>query len=559
MSAARLPINRNAALLGLATVVFANLRYLSGFAEVFDPPISMEPYYIDLARQPLAWIARRDPGWGSLYALWLKPLRVVFSDPLQVYTANVQILSFAVSSLVYAFTLVLTRRAVPATATALLFLISDLNVPLVSKVCTFALLIVLAGFTVSELVARRAHRTGAVAAGLLLASYARPELYVPGLLTWATAIWQARRDGRPATQGWLVAGSTVIVLAALSIGTPLWSLHHDNDRLLGAFREHFARNWGRWNGGWQYYLSVWEREFGSAEGVLQAFLANPSAVGRHMFDNAEGVVKFFAVSVFEHYPVLVPRAWPMAAAIEGVAFSLGFLALVAYGLSDGARRGLVRERYGHLLLPFTAIAVFSLASATVVFPKSHYLLIPGVLWLLLPGLVASTIAPSASLPRSRWVAALGAVTCVAMTPTPFSVPPAGRTGDMHATELSVFRPTTDTIRQIRSLGLRPPVHVLTLTDGIGELLGDGFEEVKIWGKGDRSLETYTRDRHVDVIVTMERGRDSFVVADPYWTVIETDPIKAGYTRLPSREPEMVRVYVRTDLVRPAAGVGGLDR
>ncbi len=543
-------IDRFAALLGLAAVVCANVRYLWGFADVFDPPVSMEPYFIEMARLPIVSILGKDPAWGPLYGLWLKPLRMLFDDPLVVYAANIQVLSAAVSLLIYAYVLMLTRGAALATAAALSFVVSDLNVPLESKVCAFALMVVLFGLVLSELVRGRAARTGVAAAGFLIASYARPELFAAGLFTWGCAVWYEHRDGCPAKQGWLVAGSAAILLAAVSIGTPLWSLHHDNNRLLEAFREHFARNWGRWNGGWQYYLSVWEREFGSAEGVLQAFWVNPISVGRHMLDNAEGVVKFFAISVFEHHPVLVPEAWPLAVTIEGFAFSAVFLALVAFGVSDSVRRRIFRERYGHLSLPFAAIAVFSLASATVVFPKPHYLLIPGVLWLLLPWLVASITVPWPPLPRSRWVAALAAVACVAATPTPFAVPRASRTGDTQGPEFSVFRPTTDTIRQIRSLGLRPPVHVLTLTDGIGELLGEGFEEVKIWEKGDQSLETYTHDRHVDVIVTMERGRDSFVVADPYWTLIETDPAKAGYTRMPTRDPRRVRIYLRTDLARP---------
>ena len=70
-------IDRGAALLGAAVIVLASLRYLAGLAKILDPAMSMEPFYIDLARHGVAEILSMDPAWGALYALWLKPWRVL--------------------------------------------------------------------------------------------------------------------------------------------------------------------------------------------------------------------------------------------------------------------------------------------------------------------------------------------------------------------------------------------------------------------------------------------------------------------------------------------------
>src|SRR5262249_12695827 len=122
-------LERRAAALGLLTVITANVLYLSGLSQILDPMMSMEPFYIQLARQPVAAILNKDPAWGPLYALWLKPFVALLDDPVAVYTANLFVLSITVSVALYCYLLLLTRRTAVATGAALFFLVSDLNVP----------------------------------------------------------------------------------------------------------------------------------------------------------------------------------------------------------------------------------------------------------------------------------------------------------------------------------------------------------------------------------------------------------------------------------------------
>lgn len=552
MSVVRPNIDRSSAALGLIVVWAANARYLAGFAEVFDPPMSMDPYYVELAKHPVAWILSRDPAWGPLYALWLKPLCGLLVDPLAVIARNVQILSFAVSTLIYGWMLMLTGRIGLAAMTALFFVTSALNVPLDSKICSFALALVLVGLVVAELFESRAARTAAVALGVLAASYARPELFPAGIVLWGVSCRHAWRDRERAVSRVLLGASAGIALVAVTVGTPIWRLGFEGDRLFDAFREHFAGNWVRWNGEGHPYLSIWEREFGAAGSVGEALLANPSAVVRHVVANVAGIAGFFAVGVFRHEPVVLPSAWPMSAAIEGGLLSAGFIVLAGVVCANRQRRRLFVERYGHLVVPFVGVAAFSLGAAAVIFPKPHYMVIPGVFWLITGALAASVVLPPWR-PSSRRTAVTLAVLGVAAVPTPFSVVRIEKGPTGIGTEVRVVRPVTDTVHQIRSLGLAPPVHVLTFTDGFGALLGEGFEEIKIWRKGDRSLEDYIREKHVDAIVTMERGRNSFLTNDPLWTTIETQPEKAGFTRLPTADPWMVRVYLRNGVERRPEG------
>jgi hypothetical protein len=134
-------------------------------------------------------------------------------------------------------------------------------------------------------------------------------------------------------------------------------------------------------------------------------------------------------------------------------------------------------------------------------------------------------------------------------PTPFVLPTEYfDPGRSPVGNLGLTRNVTNTIELIRSLQLAKPVHVLTFTDGIGELLGVGFHEVKIWRRGERPLKEYLEDEHVDVIVTMERGRYSFLVDDPYWQVIQVDPAAAGFAPVATPHDAMARIWVRADLL-----------
>ena len=528
-------IDRGGAVLGLVTVLLANIRYLTGVRDVVDPGVSMDPYYIHMAAQPIGAILRGPPAWGPLYGLWLKPFVALLGDPLAVFAANLCALSIALSTAIYVHLLLLTRRPAVGVAVALLFLISDANVPLAGKVSGFALLVMLCGWSVAALVPAGARRTSVAAAAVLLASYARPELYPAAMILWLVALWQTRAGEGWSAAIWPGVALTGALAIAAAVGMPMFSPSSGDGRLLDAFREHFPRNWSVWHGQWRYYQAVWEQEFGDADSLLAAVRANPIAIAHHIADNLMNTVRALFADAFRHHPLLAAPENARGVAIEGWligAVVYGALALVA------ARATLRRDmlaRYGDALLSYAAVSSLCLLAAIVIYPREHYLVIPSVLALLAAALAFTVIAPA---PAARgWpVRVLAAVVCLLIVPRPFAAAEA-RAGS---------RPVTDTIAFIRAQRLPPPVHVLTLTDGIGELLGPGYEEVKIWQKGAQPLEAYVRDRHVDVVVALRMDHDNFVVDDGYWRLFRTDPGAAGFTRLRVPGHEEVGVFTRAD-------------
>jgi hypothetical protein len=266
-------------------------------------------------------------------------------------------------------------------------------------------------------------------------------------------------------------------------------------------------------------------------------------------DNAVGTSKYLLGAAFDHYPVLAPVTRPALVEAENlIVAGVVFASLLLVAIRAPLRRSML-ERYDQVLLPYALVTASSLASATLIFPRSHYLAIPGVLTMLTGALAATVIL--AARPSFSWhQLVLAGVVCLAALPKPFALPSAYVVaGAPFKGRVAVTRPVADTIELIRSLHLPAPVHVMTLNDGIGEMLGAGFQEIKVWQRGSQALEAYMRDKHVDVIVTLEPGQESFLVDDPYWKIIQFTPEEAGFTPRPVPGNESVRVWVRSELVQ----------
>ncbi len=536
-----MPIDVGAATIGLATVVAANVVYLAGLTSVVDPVDSMEPYYIHMARLPVAEILRQAPSWGPAYGLWLKPFVALLGDPLAVYAANLCVLSVAVSVAVYGCVLVATRRAVPAAGAALVFLISDLNVPLSGKVCSFALLLVLVGLCQAGLARAGVTRAAVAASAVLVASYARPELYPAALVLGLVSVWRASRSEGARAWLWPAAALVAILILALALGTPI----SGGDHLLSAFQATFAWNWNRWHGDHRDLFSIWRHEFGTATSVTEAIRVNPGAVARHIADNLLGTLRWLGGSAFDHYPVLVPATSGSLVRVESAMLSVGAFAVLAAGLRTRRHQ---LDGHGDALFLSAVVAFFPLTSGVAVYPSPRYLLVPGVLLMLAVAESAAALLPTG--PRLPWtLRVVGALACVAAVPKPFVLPTAYEVdGAPFRGRITVARTMTDTVAFVRSLGLPAPLVVLTATDGIGEMCGPGFRELRIWEKHEQPLADYMRANDVGLVINLEGGHTSFGFDDPYWAQFQLRPEDAGFVRLSVPGHAAVGMYVRADLV-----------
>jgi hypothetical protein len=277
-------------------------------------------------------------------------------------------------------------------------------------------------------------------------------------------------------------------------------------------------------------------EFGDAETLLQALTANPGAFFHHVWENLTGVVRFLATATFDHHSVVLRVVGPSLGETENLLVAFSCFAAIGLVLAYRRYRRQLVVQFGDSAFALCVVVLPLLAASTLIYPSPHYLLLPGLAVMLAAAVAFSLLLPGGA-PKPAWSRLLIAACCLAVVPRPYDLAGAGEA-----------RPVTDTVEHIRSLGLQPPVHVLSMTDGIGELLGEGFEEIKVWRRKELSLRDYIREEHVDVIVTMERGRYSFVIDDPYWQTIQLTPEVAGFMLSSASANESARVWVRSELM-----------
>jgi len=537
--------------IGLAAVLLANLRYLSGLPEVLDPVIAMEPFYIAMARQSVTGILMGDPAWGPLYALWLKPLTWLTTNPVDIYTANIGVLSITLSCSLFLYVLVLTRRSLLALAAALFFLASDFNVPLPNKASAFALLVVLVGFAVAQFSPRRSTRLTLTALFLLVAAGARPEVLPAAVVLFGVSLHQMVMTPAPPAPRACNAILAGIFLVALSAGILTYATAASNDRLAIAFREHFAWNWVEQNRAPLNVFAIWQAEFGDAKTVLDAIRANPAAVATHLAANVRGTMRFLLCSPARHYPLLAPASKPAWVAIEQGVTTLLFLMPFGYVLFRSSTRRRFLDRYGDSLLVYGIAAVPSAAAAILVYPMAHYLMLPAALLLLACLLAWDLLLPETDRGWKHF--SLWALMALAVVPRPFVLPSAYTVaGSPFLGEIQITRRVRDTIEAVRRLKLPAPTAVLTVTDGIGVMLGPEFHEFKVWDRGTQPLREFMQDRNVTLVVNLEPGRISLLADDPYWGELQMDPAAAGFTQVGVPNHPTVGVYVRSDVLAPAA-------
>jgi len=182
---------------------------------------------------------------------------------------------------------------------------------------------------------------------------------------------------------------------------------------------------------------------------------------------------------------------------------------------------------------------------------------PCVLLLLTAALATSLLVPAAGQRGTGTRVAL-ALACLAAVPRPFVLPSMyAVAGPPFTGRIAVMRRVADTVAFVRALELPRPLRVLSTTDGIGALLGDGFDQVDVWEMGRQPLEAYMRAHDVGLVINLEGGVQSLAIDDPSWARLQLRPEETGFIRIPVPGQETVRVLVRNDLV--ARGPDGTAR
>ena len=235
-----------------------------------------------------------DPEWGPLYALWYFALSPLAADPVALYELSYRLLVVLPALALYACARRLGAPAGPALCGALLFAVS-MAPHVLPRPTLLALLLVLASLAAAARLRSSEAACATLGLALLLASWARPELFVAFLgVSAVLLVLLARRLLRPAGRARALLlgaayGALALGLAAL-LGNPFGNT---SNRRLFAFCQHFALGevqraalaldpWGQCE-------EVMRRSFGEVHSVGEAARRNPDAFRAHLKIDRAGV------------------------------------------------------------------------------------------------------------------------------------------------------------------------------------------------------------------------------------------------------------------------------
>lgn len=410
----------------LVAAVFA---HLSSLERVLDLPSWDEADYV---RMGVGFPAAKlpSPEWGPLYALWYAALAPFTDGPVSLFYGSYR-LSILLGCLgIYAC----VRRFKGPPAIALcgslgfLFAFAPHIVP---RSSVLALIIVLTGVALFARVRTFATFAMGLSLTMLVAAWARPESFLAFALAsavmWGAIAWRSRLSpGRWRRHGAVLGVWAVAVAALLFVGGNPMS--DRTNRRLYAFCQHFALGevtrsklpldpWGQCN-------EVVERSFGKVSSLGEAMRTNPRAFAAHVRDNA---ISYPATSMgvflsgFGAYGMGQPQWSPVRSAHVAVLGFIALGALIATWRSIRARRwrgALTRFPVRAALVALVAVSPTA-ASALLIWPREHYLVLQGVaVCLLVVSLLRALQPVSSARLRQAQMVAVGIVVVVLVTQLP---------------------------------------------------------------------------------------------------------------------------------------------
>jgi hypothetical protein len=418
-------------------------------------------------------------------------------------------------------------------------------------VSSFALLVVVGGLAVAEAVPAGARRMSVAGLAVLVASYARPGALSRCTHPCCRGAVAFVREARGATdvprggRSRYRSRSGPVRLDRLpATGRTTASIACSR-----RCQEHFAWNWNRWHDAHASALSIWRQEFGTADTPLAPCWRTPRRRPAHR-DNTVGTLRLIGGSTFDHFPLLPSRHGRARSPRRTFSSTAAAFGAVVATIARPEHRRALRDRYGTALFQYAVItAVCDGDGDRLSGPALRHDAVRARL--LTAALATSLLVPTSPRFAAGTRVAI-ALVCLAAVPRPFVVPSTyAVAGRPFTGRITVLRRVADTVAFVRALRLPLPVRVLSTTDGIGALLGDGFDEVDVWGMGTQPLEAYMRAHDVGLVINLEGGRQSLAVDDPLWSRLQLHPEELGFIRVPVPGHETVGVFVRNDSRRAA--------
>jgi len=522
----------------LALILFYGCVYTLGLQDCIDIVLYDETSYLRRGVS-LKTVGFPNPQQAPFYAVWYYILSLAEPDRIDLFYSNVKLVTILPSLALFLFFRVNKVSRIASLLGSLVFLFSAANFPVWPKVCHFALFLLVSGLVVASCFRGRIMKVLAAAFTVLLVSYTRPEFFLSFIilgLLYAFMVFKSIH-GKRGLPG--ASGHVVFVLACLSLigywGSPIGSGSRD----MWAFAQHYSLRWVEWSNDsrnpWADWRDIIVNDFGDATTPIEAVKNNPPAVMKHVSSNLKDLQATFKSRFMNYYP----RNYQLALVLN-IALILVLVEKIftvrGYPLNKITRR-IRRDITQHSFMMALAAVILlpSLLSLSLIYPRDHYILIPGVICLAFTWLV---LMRETSKTHRRFGNYLTVLTIIALSLTLHPM----------TEHIRCRQPDLDAIKSLRTLELGGKITVLEAGGGYGVYVSENYTVIPHYNKiSDFSI--FLNKKNIGLILWSNKlGEDTRYKFDPEWEDFTKAPHQWDFTCMNISNVSKFRVCVRESIL-----------
>lgn len=421
---------------------------------------------------------------GYFYFLWYKSISLFSADNLDLYFLNNTILLFLPGLVLYIFLRSLKVNILISFLGSLVLLLSSVNIFVVPFVTKFALLILLTGFIVLYKIKKPEHKLIFSIFFSMVLMYTRPEYMLSFfILSMIYIIYLIRNSSKETNFG--IIKKAVFILSLIILIYSVNPLTQGRANL--AFTQHYVKDINSRNGADVFGLSntddIMNEHFGENASMFSAMKNNPALFTEHMWNNfvrlKENIVQIIPYRIVE-------KNLTTLILISKIFFSIAVLFSI-YSLI----RRIYKKEIGLFGLIYFILALPTLVSIILYYPRAHYLIIIITLWLVYFCFELSNVLISLKIKKINYsIAALtGGILLI------FIVPFRSHAASIHQSRCT----NLNTMRFLNNLKLQDTVNFFNAGSGMQTFLGNNWNYKSAELIND-TFENFVNDNQVNLII-----------------------------------------------------------
>ncbi len=524
-------------LLIAGALVAIGLKYISGFEMFFDIGFSDDSGYLakGFAFKETGIL---QPDYGPLYCLWFYVLSLVQPDRITLYYLSNILITLMYPSLLYLLLRRMHIQRALAVAAAFFHLISFINVQSWPKTSHFALIAMLVFLTCICRIKSVLTQISLSALAALLCAYIRPEFFITFLLLMLFFLYRLlrRTDKRLAGAELTSFSITLLVTVVLLIS---WGNPVSRDRSLIAFGQHYSLNKVSWSDIRLSPLTNWQEitasDFGNAQSIPGAAQNNPAMFLKHVGCNTVGSIRHGIFLLGAHQNFILPDSFEGKRIERYMLMGMCLFLAVLY-----RKRWLLHtcetwNRNKNLFIIFGCFALPPLVSCVIIYPRSHYFVVPVALLTATLLLFVSPRPASKLSLKTLGVSALALLVLYIVTP--------GVSGPVTSN-----RENVGIIRFLQSLNIEKQVFLLESGGIYSVFAGSNYRTVPFFIKNE-PFDTFIDTHSINMMIIADGldTSDSRYMHDDAYKRFLKNPDHYGFTKIPKKLSNKT-LYLKKELV-----------